>query len=90
MASEFHLDIVTPAKSLFSGKVLSLTAPGCEGQFQVLAGHAPFLTLINAGEVRIDCADKSQKIFKVSGGFFEVSTNKAVLLVESASQLLSE
>ncbi len=83
MASEFHLDIVTPAKSVFSGNVVSVTAPGSEGQFQVLAGHAPFLSALTAGEVRIDLADKSQKTYKISGGFFEVSANKAMLLVES-------
>ncbi len=85
MAVEFHLDIVTPAKNLFSGNVVSVTAPGIEGQFQVLAGHAPFLSSLATGEVRVDLADKSQKTYKVSGGFFEVSANKAMLLVESAS-----
>jgi F-type H+-transporting ATPase subunit epsilon len=51
----------------------------------VLAGHAPFLSTLVTGDVRIDLADKSQKVFKVSGGFFEVSANKAMLLVESVS-----
>jgi F-type H+-transporting ATPase subunit epsilon len=85
MAIEFHLDIVMPAKNVFSGNVVSVTAPGSEGQFQVLAGHAPFLSTLATGDVRIDLADKSQKVFKVSGGFFEVSANKAMLLVESVS-----
>lgn len=85
MAVEFHLDIVTPEKTMFSGNVVSVTAPGSEGQFQVLAGHAPFLSLLAIGEVRVDLADKSQKTYKVSGGFFEVNANKAMILVESAS-----
>ncbi|MGQ9805475.1 MAG: ATP synthase F1 subunit epsilon [Chlorobiales bacterium] len=85
MAVEFHLDIVTPAKTMFSGNVVSVTAPGREGQFQVLAGHAPFLSSLATGEVRVDLADKSQKTYKISGGFFEVNANKAMILVESAS-----
>lgn len=85
MAVEFHLDVVTPAKNVFSGNVVSVTAPGSEGQFQVLAGHAPFLSSLATGEVRVDLADKSQQTYKVSGGFFEVSANRAMLLVESAS-----
>lgn len=85
MAVEFHLDVVTPAKNVFSGNVVSVTAPGSEGQFQVLAGHAPFLSSLATGEVRVDLADKSQQTYKVSGGFFEVSANRAILLVESAS-----
>lgn len=70
---------------MFSGNVVSVTAPGSEGQFQVLAGHAPFLSSLATGEVRVDLADKSQQTYKVSGGFFEVSANRAILLVESAS-----
>ncbi|MFN3345119.1 MAG: ATP synthase F1 subunit epsilon [Chloroherpetonaceae bacterium] len=85
MAAEFHLDIVTPERNVFSGNVVSVTAPGTLGQFQVLANHAPFLSSLATGEVRIDFADKSQQTYKVSGGFFEVSANKAMLLVESAS-----
>ncbi len=85
MAVEFHLDVVTPTKNVFSGNVVSVTAPGSEGQFQVLAGHAPFLSSLATGEVRVDLADKSQQTYKVSGGFFEVSANRAMLLVESAS-----
>lgn len=85
MAVEFHLDIVTPAKNMFSGNIVSVSAPGSEGQFQVLAGHAPFLSTLATGEVRIEFADKSHTTYKVSGGFFEVSANKAMLLVERAS-----
>lgn len=85
MAAEFHLDIVTPERNIFSGEVVSVTAPGSAGQFQVLADHAPFLSSLAPGEARIELADKSQRIYKISGGFFEVSANKATLLVESAS-----
>jgi F-type H+-transporting ATPase subunit epsilon len=85
MAAEFYLDIVTPARNVFSGNVTSVTAPGSDGMFQVLANHAPFLSSLSTGEVRVDLADKTQQRYKVSGGFFEVSANKAMLLVESAS-----
>ncbi|MCS6988615.1 MAG: ATP synthase F1 subunit epsilon [Chloroherpetonaceae bacterium] len=85
MAAEFHLDIVTPEKNVFSGNVVSVTAPGSAGTFQVLADHAPFLSSLVAGEARIDFADKSQRTYKISGGFFEVNANRAMLLVESAS-----
>jgi F-type H+-transporting ATPase subunit epsilon len=85
MALEFHLEVVTPQKGIYSGSVVSVTAPGTEGSFQVLANHAPLLATLGSGKIRIDLADKSQQTFTVEGGFFEVSNNRAMVIVESAA-----
>ena len=82
----FQLDIVTPAKTVYSGVVQSFTAPGVIGNFQVLFNHAPLLSSIGIGEVKVVEADGSQLRFAASGGFVEVKTNKVILLAESAEK----
>ncbi len=81
---KFQLDIVTPANTVYSGEVLSFTAPGVVGNFQVLFNHAPLLSAIGVGEVKVTEADGKQHRFATSGGFVEVKSNKVILLAESA------
>lgn len=81
---KFQLDIVTPARTVYSGEVTSFTAPGVVGNFQVLFNHAPLLSAIGIGEIKIVEANGAQVFFATSGGFVEVKTNKVILLAESA------
>jgi F-type H+-transporting ATPase subunit epsilon len=81
----FTIDIVTPQKLFFSGEVSSIIAPGQDGLFQILKGHAPLLAALKEGKVRLSLPDKSEKSFKIGDGFFEVSSNKAILLTEEVS-----
>ncbi len=81
---KFQLDIVTPTNTIYSGEVLSFTAPGIVGNFQVLFNHAPLLSAIGVGEVKITEADGKQQRFATSGGFVEVKSNTVILLAESA------
>ncbi|MFA6467447.1 MAG: ATP synthase F1 subunit epsilon [Bacteroidota bacterium] len=80
----FLLDIITPAKTVFSGDVLSFTAPGVIGNFQVLFNHAPLLSAIGIGEIKIVGTDGAKIRFATSGGFVEVKSNKVIILAESA------
>ncbi|NTU92485.1 MAG: ATP synthase F1 subunit epsilon [Chlorobiaceae bacterium] len=79
------IDIVTPQKLFFSGEVTSITAPGQDGLFQVLKGHAPLLAALKEGKVKLSLPDKSVQSFQIVDGFFEVSNNKAILLTEEVS-----
>lgn len=79
------IDIVTPQKLFFSGEVTSIIAPGQNGLFQVLKGHAPLLAALKNGKVKISLPDKSQQSFEIADGFFEVSNNKAILLTENVA-----
>jgi F-type H+-transporting ATPase subunit epsilon len=81
----FTIQIVTPQKLFFSGEVNSITAPGQVGQFQVMRNHAPFLSALKGGKVKISLPDKSEQSFVIADGFFEVSNNKAILLTEDIS-----
>ena len=81
----FNIEIVTPQKLYFSGEVVSVTAPGEDGQFQILKNHAPLLSSLKTGKVKLALADRTEQSFSISDGFLEVSGNKAILLTETIS-----
>jgi F-type H+-transporting ATPase subunit epsilon len=81
--AQIHLEVVTPTGPVVSEDVDIVTAPGVEGEFGVLANHAPFLSAIKTGTL-VFKQDKREKFLMVSGGFAEVSNNKATFLVETA------
>ncbi|CAK8714889.1 MAG: ATP synthase F1 subcomplex epsilon subunit [Candidatus Electronema aureum] len=81
--AQIHLEVVTPAGSVVSEDVDIVTAPGTNGEFGVLANHAPFLTTIKTGVLHYK-KDKDVKYLMVSGGFAEVSGNAITFLVENA------
>lgn len=82
----FQLDIVTPARTVYSGLVQSFSAPGVLGNFQVLYNHAPLLSSIGIGEVKVVEPDGKKIVFATSGGFVEVKKNTVIMLAESAEQ----
>ena len=84
MANTFTLQIVTPEREIFSAPVESVQAPGLEGSFGVLAGHAPMVAALHPGLVRISDADGRELRLFVGGGFFQVSGNVAMVLADSA------
>ena len=81
--AQIHLEVVTPKGPVVSEDVDIVTAPGVEGEFGVLANHAPFLSAIKTGTL-VFKQDKREKFLMVSGGFAEVSNNKVTFLVETA------
>lgn len=82
----FQLDIVTPRKTIFSDMVVSVSAPGELGGFQVLIDHAPLLSSLVTGEIKV--IDKNGNIvrYATTGGFLEVRGNKVILLAETAEK----
>ncbi len=87
MASKkFTLDIVTPTRTVFSGEVESFSAPGVAGGFQVLYNHAPLLSSIAVGRVKVIDNEGAERHYATSGGFVEVNENKVILLAETAER----
>ena len=82
-STSINLEIVSPDRKVYSGEVKSVSAPGIEGGFQVLSNHAPYVTTLGIGKVKIESTDGSELIYAISGGIFEVSKNKATILAES-------
>lgn len=79
----FHVEIVTPRGQAYSGDATMVALPGAVGPFQVLVDHAPILSQLGVGLIRIlDDANKEKK-FATSGGFMEMSRNKMSVIAES-------
>jgi F-type H+-transporting ATPase subunit epsilon len=79
------IEIITPDKRIFEGEIKSVRVPGKKGSFQVLKDHAPIISTLEKGPVRmIDQSDK-EIIFEISGGVIEVKANRIILLADSVS-----
>lgn len=85
MAS-MQLDIITSERILFSDKVDGVVVPGSEGELGVLPYHAPLLTVIQPGELRIIKDGEDDTSIAISGGFIEVISNKVVILADTAER----
>jgi len=84
MADKLHFDLVSPERLLLSEGVDMVTVPGKEGDFGVLAGHAPVMTTLRPGVINVDDAGKSQQRIFVRGGFAEVTPKGLTILAEKA------
>lgn len=74
-----QLDIISPDKSLYSGEVTAVTLPGSKGSFQVLNNHAPIISSLDKGTVKLK--DKEgEKTFDINGGIVEVLNNNIIVL----------
>ena len=90
------LEIVTPEASIFRGEVESVTVPGVDGQFQMLNNHAPIVSLLQEGNVKIQgqlsfdeayedrfkSVDKTTSILPIQSGTVELNDNKIIILVD--------
>jgi F-type H+-transporting ATPase subunit epsilon len=82
----FHFDLVSPEKLLFSGEVEQVDVPGAEGDFGVLAAHAPMVSTLRPGILTVRGAGGEQKII-VLGGFAEVSAEGLTVLADVAESM---
>lgn len=82
----FHFDLVSPEKLAFSGEVDQVDIPGIEGDFGVLAGHAPVVALIRPGIITVITGGNREKII-VHGGLAEVSEKGLTVLADVATSL---
>lgn len=81
-AKNFQIEIATPQDHRNFEGVLSCSAPGVQGRFQILFNHAPFISLLDVGELRIDTPEEIRH-FAISGGFIQVLDNKVLFLLDS-------
>ncbi len=90
------LEIVTPEASIFQGEVESVTVPGVDGEFQMLNNHAPIVSLLQEGKIKIQgdlsfderyqgrfkSIDKTTSILNIQSGTIELNDNKIIILVD--------
>lgn len=86
--AQLHFELVTPEKLLRSEDVYMVVVPGTEGDFGVLAGHAPFMSTIRPGAILVTRGENAQpeRIF-IEGGFAEVNDKGLTILAEGATPL---
>jgi len=80
------LHIITPDAKVLEGDVDAVTLPGTKGSFQVLRNHAPIISSLEKGEVKVRSSKGEDSIVKISGGVVEVLNNKVTVLAESTEE----
>lgn len=82
-----NLEILTPERKLFSGDVYGVQLPGISGLFEVLDKHAPLVSALKAGKMKV-LKDRNNHVvfYDIQGGFVEVLNNKVTVLVEGAEE----
>jgi F-type H+-transporting ATPase subunit epsilon len=86
MADKLHFSLVSPERELFSGDVDQVDAQGVEGDFGVLAGHAPFMTALKEGRVTVHEGGRTWG-YDVHGGFADVTPDGLTILAERATEV---
>lgn len=81
------LEIVTPEKKLFTGKVEMVILPGTTGSFEILMNHAPMISTLRDGRIKVKDVEGVLTYFEIRGGVAEVVNNTVVVLVDAASIL---
>jgi F-type H+-transporting ATPase subunit epsilon len=78
------LEIITPSKKVFAGEVTLVQLPGTKGSFAVLKNHAPLISTLEAGKIKVVEKGDQVSFFDIDGGVVEVKHNKIIVLTESA------
>jgi F-type H+-transporting ATPase subunit epsilon len=85
-----YVDIISPERPVYSGEALRLTAAAWDGELGILPGHAPMVTKLGIGEVRVTRGDGNDEVtdrFAIKQGYLEVSADKVVILSEDATAI---
>jgi F-type H+-transporting ATPase subunit epsilon len=80
-----QLEILTPEKKLYSGEVYGVQLPGVSGLFEILDKHAPLVSALGTGNVKVLKDKSATENYAIKSGFVEVANNKVTVLVEGAS-----
>lgn len=86
MAITTHLDIVSAEKSIFSGLAESIVVTAALGELGIMPGHAPLLTLLKPGEIRVTLQGGQEDIYYVSGGMLEVQPYHVTVLADTVER----
>lgn len=77
-----NLQILTPDSTIYDGEAILVQLPGIDGSFEVLENHAPLISVLKQGDLRIIKTDKSEAIFPIKGGVVEVLKNKVLIMIQ--------
>ncbi|MBI2968836.1 MAG: ATP synthase F1 subunit epsilon [Bacteroidetes bacterium] len=77
-----HVDIISPGRHIFSGEAEYVQLPGTSGSFGVLDNHAPIISTLTKGKIKITDTQKQEQLFEIKGGVVEVKDNRVIVLAE--------
>jgi F-type H+-transporting ATPase subunit epsilon len=86
MATTIHVDIVSAEGQIFSGEATMVFAPGSQGELGIYPRHAPLLTTLTAGEVRVQTEGQEEQSFYVGGGAMEIQPHLVTVLADTAAR----
>jgi F-type H+-transporting ATPase subunit epsilon len=82
-----QVQLITPDGMVYNDQATAVKVPGVEGSFSVLTKHAPIVSLMTEGKIKITLADQTDQLYFITGGVMEVSQNKVVVLAEQVTRL---
>lgn len=77
-----NIEITTPDKTLFEGTAILVQLPGIDGSFEILNNHAPLISVLGKGKIKLKINKDQTEFFEVDGGVVEVLKNKILILAE--------
>jgi len=76
------LEIITPESKVYEGEVKSVLLPGTNGKFEILNNHAPIISTLTAGQIRIVNNNDQRELFNINGGVIEMQNNNIIVLAD--------
>jgi len=77
-----YLEIITPEKLLFAGEIKLIKLPGISGSFEIMTNHAPIISILIEGKIKVRESNDLISYFEINGGLVEASNNKVKVLVD--------
>jgi len=77
-----YIEIITPDKKIFSGEVSLAQFPGTDGLFEILNNHAPIVSTLTKGKIKVIDAEKQTRYFEIKSGVIEMQKNNIIVLAE--------
>ncbi len=77
-----YLEIITPEKKLYQGDISLIQVPGSKGSFEILNNHAPIISTLDAGMIKLEDKYGKTEYFEIDGGVIEAKFNKIIVLAE--------
>jgi len=78
-----NLEIVTPGRKVYSGQIRLIKVPGSKGSFEILNNHAPIVSTLDVGTIKIITTDEQEITFDVEGGVIEATDNNIIVLADT-------